>query len=142
LHIYWAIKKIGDHYVPSTVKGIKAQKDNSNEEVDADVYKIVYSDNACYEGEMQDGKAHGEGTYVFLNGDKYEGSFENDLPKGSGMIYKRERGGYRCKTTFNGTTTDQFPKTIKDIKLTHGKPLTIIYDKYRCRFVGYYSNSR
>lgn len=37
-----------------------------------------------YEGEMEDGRFHGLGTYIFTNGDKYTGKFSKNLMHGYG----------------------------------------------------------
>ena len=37
-----------------------------------------------YEGEFSEGLKHGEGTYVWENGDRYQGHFANDRPDGRG----------------------------------------------------------
>ena len=37
-----------------------------------------------YQGEFSEGLKHGEGTYVWENGDRYQGQFANDRPDGRG----------------------------------------------------------
>ena len=48
---------------------------------------IRYSNGWVYEGEVRNGKRHGEGKLTFTNGNVYEGSFQNDLFSGMGTIY-------------------------------------------------------
>lgn len=48
---------------------------------------IRYSNGWVYEGEVCNGKRHGEGKLTFTNGNVYEGSFQNDLFSGIGTIY-------------------------------------------------------
>ena len=47
-------------------------------------------------GEYKDGKMHGQGIYVWSNGDRYEGEFKQGNADGQGMKYyvngKKEAG--------------------------------------------------
>lgn len=47
--------------------------------------KMIY-DNGVYEGEWQNGKRNGKGTYTWNDGKKYEGSYENDVRNGKGVF--------------------------------------------------------
>ena len=38
-----------------------------------------------YEGQFQDGKCQGRGTYKFVNGNEYNGEWKRGLPDGKGM---------------------------------------------------------
>lgn len=52
-------------------------------------YRIKYSNGDIYEGEI-DHKTNlkdGWGTYFFINGEKYEGFFEDDIIEGFGKYY-------------------------------------------------------
>ena len=42
---------------------------------------------AKYIGEFKDNKRHGQGTYYYANGDKYVGEFENGIHHGQGILY-------------------------------------------------------
>ena len=46
-----------------------------------------YADGAEYQGEWQDGKRHGIGTYISPTGTKYEGEWENDGASGHGVCH-------------------------------------------------------
>lgn len=48
---------------------------------------VTYPDGTRYEGEMRDGKKHGQGTFTFVNGDRYTGEFVDDLREGQGTYY-------------------------------------------------------
>ena len=48
---------------------------------------ITYPDGTRYEGEIRDGKKHGQGTFTFGNGDKYAGEFVSDMRHGQGTYY-------------------------------------------------------
>ena len=45
-----------------------------------------------YEGDLVEGKKHGKGTYIWPNGNKYIGEWENNIINGKGefifLIYK------------------------------------------------------
>ena len=44
-----------------------------------------YADGSEYQGEWQDGKRHGTGTYISPTGTRYEGEWENDGASGQGV---------------------------------------------------------
>jgi len=46
-----------------------------------------YADGSEYQGEWQDGKRHGTGTYISPTGTKYEGEWENDEASGHGVCH-------------------------------------------------------
>jgi len=46
-----------------------------------------YADGSEYQGEWQDGKRHGIGTYISPTGTKYEGEWENDEASGHGVCH-------------------------------------------------------
>ena len=48
--------------------------------------KITYPDGSWYEGDIQDGKRHGQGIWVRPDGTKYKGQWQNDKPNGQGTI--------------------------------------------------------
>ena len=46
-----------------------------------------YTNNPpTYNGEMQNGKKHGKGEYLFPNGERYEGEWANDQINGQGTF--------------------------------------------------------
>ena len=45
-----------------------------------------YLSSVVYDGLWQDGKMHGQGTYVFPNGNRYEGEWQNDVKSGYGVL--------------------------------------------------------
>ena len=48
--------------------------------------KRDYADGSSYEGEMKDGKRHGEGIWVRSDGSEYTGQWTNDKPEGFGTF--------------------------------------------------------
>ena len=46
-----------------------------------------YADGSEYQGELQDGKRHGIGTYISPTGTRYEGEWENDGASGHGVCH-------------------------------------------------------
>ena len=46
-----------------------------------------YADGSEYQGEWQDGKRHGTGTYISPTGTRYEGEWENDGASGHGVCH-------------------------------------------------------
>ena len=53
--------------------------------------KIIYSENDSkswlqYEGSLLDGKRHGQGRLMWIDGGYYEGSWFNDHMQGRGML--------------------------------------------------------
>jgi hypothetical protein len=46
-----------------------------------------YADGSEYQGEWQDGKRHGIGTYISPTGTRYEGEWENDEASGHGVCH-------------------------------------------------------
>lgn len=53
---------------------------------DGATYQEVKFGNACYRGEMLDGKCHGKGRMEWDNGTVYEGEFQNDKMHGLGRM--------------------------------------------------------
>ncbi len=47
---------------------------------------FTFLDGHVYEGDFQNGVRHGQGTYEHWNGDVYEGDFENDKRHGVGTV--------------------------------------------------------
>jgi hypothetical protein len=48
-----------------------------------------YSEIGCIEGNC----ANGEGTYLYMNGNLFEGRFANNLPDGEGLLVLHEKSG-------------------------------------------------
>lgn len=46
----------------------------------------IYLNGDKYEGDFQDGERYGKGEYTFSDGRKYIGSWENDLFDGQGTF--------------------------------------------------------
>ena len=46
-----------------------------------------YADGSEYQGEWQDGKRHGTGTYISPTGTRFEGEWENDEASGHGVCH-------------------------------------------------------
>ena len=49
---------------------------------------LTYTDGSRYEGEIRNGKRHGQGTYTWTSGNRYEGQFRDSKMHG--------RGTYTC----------------------------------------------
>ena len=84
-----------------------------------------------YEGEFKDNKRHGQGTFIFANGIKQVGKFENDFLNGFGISYDK-----------NGTILKE--GIWKDGKFLHAQKKSIPnsnskLDKYKrfCETIGF-----
>lgn len=49
--------------------------------------KFLYPDGSKYVGTFQNGKPHGQGSVFYLNGDRYDGAWMNDRPNGQGVMH-------------------------------------------------------
>ena len=45
-----------------------------------------YDFDMKYEGDLKEGKYHGQGTYTFANGDQYVGEYKDDMRHGQGTF--------------------------------------------------------
>jgi len=57
----------------------------------------VYIDGSKYEGQFRNGRLHGQGTWFYTDGDKFTGGFKNNYSHGDGIIYHadgRETAGH------------------------------------------------
>lgn len=62
--------------------------------INESVQTVEVETNGKYTGNRLDGKKTGVGTYVWNNGDIYEGEFKDDLMHGTGKLYIVENGTY------------------------------------------------
>jgi hypothetical protein len=79
-----------------------------------------------YEGEFSEGLKHGEGTYVWENGDRYQGHFANDRPDGRGRYQLANGDTYEGEVQAGvivgrGTYTTKAGDVI-DGSFANGKP--------------------
>lgn len=83
-----------------------------------------YSDG-YYIGDLSaDGKRHGNGTFYWTNGDRYEGEYRNDKPDGYGKIYYADgrwefgvySNGTRLRVAAYGTSGSTSKKTKRATK--------------------------
>jgi len=64
--------------------------------------ELKVSGEMVYDGNFKDGRMHGEGTYLFENGDEWKGGFWNNFPHGCGTLEKNS-GERRDAIYFHGT---------------------------------------
>ena len=55
---------------------------------------MTYSDGSVYQGQMQDGKRSGTGSYTWKTGEFYDGGWEDDRMNGDGDYYYQGKGQY------------------------------------------------
>ena len=86
--------------------------------------KYTYFNNDTYvgeyEGDLQNGKRHGNGKYTYSHGDIYEGEYKDDIPNGQGKYT------YSDGSIYEGEYKDFFKNgkgklTIKNIYILDGK---------------------
>jgi hypothetical protein len=107
--------------------------------------RVEFFDRRSFEGRLEAGQKIGQGTYVWLDGQRYKGEWRNDQPDGEGEwsspkgdIYT---GGFRAgkrvgqgrmvyadKTEYNGTWLDDRPSGAGVFKFLNG-------DVYQGQFV-------
>ena len=56
--------------------------------------KTTFDDGSSYQGEFYNEKAHGNGIYIFSNGDRVEGEFNNGVPHGWAKMIKVDGSEY------------------------------------------------
>ena len=80
---------------------------------------ITYADSlkfaeSTYEGEVKNGKAHGVGTFTFLDGSTYEGKVSKNRIHGKG-IYTDPQGKVYDGKFRNGTIKIKIDKKTRDV---------------------------
>ncbi len=78
--------------------------------------KHTYPDGSIYEGDIEGGKRHGQGTWVKTDGTKYAGEWKNDKPDGQGTITwpnGRKYSGYWKVGKRHGQGVEIFPDDRK-----------------------------
>ncbi len=66
---------------------------------------MVYEDHSVYFGEFKNGQSHGDGVYYTPEGDRYEGSFEDDKVSGFVNIEFKESGNVYIGNFLDGSAT-------------------------------------
>ncbi len=72
------------------------------------------SNIASYDGELMDGRKHGNGTIIWKNGDKYVGEWQNGERTGKGTYYFQSGQKYVgdfLKSKFHGHGFETYPET-------------------------------
>ena len=126
--VYTLKEKVGDDYVwergekKETTSSKKKCPDNQALTWDNCVGFIKYSNGDKYDGEWENDKKHGQGTYTWANGDKYDGAWEDDKRHGVGTftwanMRDEYEGGWR-----NGKRHGKGIMTIKLIGYSYFYP--------------------
>ena len=68
-----------------------------------------------YEGNYENGVQTGHGVYIWKNGDKYEGNFEKNIPQGMGKKYFAD-GRYYEGEFQNGKIVNEQNIVMRNIK--------------------------
>lgn len=63
---------------------------------------MTYADGSKYEGEFKEGKKAGQGSRFFPSGDRYVGSFENNVMHGTGIYFSMSAQTKRQGEWLNG----------------------------------------
>ena len=71
-------------------------------------------DSSVYEGEVKNGKAHGEGTLTFADGTTLKGKFKKNKPHGVGVYTDPRENDYEGKWR-NGKLKVKVDKKIRKI---------------------------
>lgn len=84
--------------------------------------KIDFTDGT-YCGDRVDGKRHGNGTFVFVNGDIYSGEWQDDMPNGYGQYIATNwtftgsfTNGLNAKGVYSDITGVYYKGILKDGK--------------------------
>lgn len=54
---------------------------------------MEWADGAVYQGQWSQGKAHGFGRFIHVNGDQYIGEWKDDKFNGWGVYHKKDDKG-------------------------------------------------
>jgi hypothetical protein len=81
------------------------------------IYRELFEGLDVYQGDLLNGKKHGNGTMIYANGDVYDGDWKDDNMYGKGKFTKSQKWMFegifvRNKATF-GTLTDGDKKIEK-----------------------------
>ena len=89
----WIYRDEGGDKAKDTYQGQMENGKNHGE----GIYKV--DNGARYEGQWFEGKAHGEGILYGAEGDRYEGQWKNGHKDGVGTVYGSNGDTYRVKNT-------------------------------------------
>ena len=100
--------------------------------------------NGRYSGEWENGKCHGQGTFIWSDGDTYEGEYKDGNPDGLGTYtwsdgnkYEGEwkDGEYHGQGTFSFDDGEEYVGIFKE-----GKPWNIIVFDSKQNIIGMWLN--
>ena len=97
-------KLVRDHVMSNVLHGSEGQQEDITRTVLPDhismldyqhlIDKIEF-EPGVYNGSFNDkGQKHGMGTYLFTDGERYEGQWHNGLMHGQGTYYENDSGKY------------------------------------------------
>ncbi len=103
----------------------------------------VYIDGSKYEGEFNNGKLHGQGTWYYPDGEKYIGGFKNNYSHGLGTIYHLD-GTQTDGEWVDGEFQNIRPTNIAEEGCIEGDCQngigTYIYEAGSAKYVGSFKN--
>ena len=78
---------------------MKTAFDAAPGQIDSETLEKIFIENlqfeeGMYTGETKNGIRHGQGTYCFLDGERYEGMFKDGIMHGKGTYYESDGGKY------------------------------------------------
>ena len=93
-----------------------------------------YDDGSKYQGDLNNGKKHGEGILISPEGDRYEGQFENDFAHGEGVYTwgdgVRSEGEFRGGNPWNVVGYDEYGEICG--LFVDGKFQEVYTESHRC----------